>query len=66
MFFPGAHKISETRFDFEKGVFYITDEDVIKSIASSSLADLADDLFDIAANKADHDLIVLPLQAVPN
>lgn len=32
MFFPGAHKISETRFDFEKGVFYITDEDVIKSI----------------------------------
>lgn len=34
MFFPGAHKISETRLDFEAGVFYISDEDVIKSIVA--------------------------------
>ena len=32
MFFPGAHKISETRLDFEEGILYITDKDVIKSI----------------------------------
>ena len=32
MFFPGAHKISETRFDLDEQVFYITDKEVIKAI----------------------------------
>ena len=32
MFFPGAHKISETRFDLDEKVLYITDKDVLKAI----------------------------------
>ncbi len=32
MFFPGAHKMSETRFDLDENVLYITDQDVIQSI----------------------------------
>lgn len=32
MLFPGAHKISETRFDLENNILYITDDEVVKAI----------------------------------